>query len=435
MNRRFNLGAPLWLALAALVCAAGGWLYVQRVLVAHQVTYAAAHGNPRGNLSDLYPRWIGAQELLLHGRDPYSPEVTREIQAGYYGRPLDPSHPADPKDQQAFAYPVYVVFYLAPTVHLGFGVVQRAFFWILVGVTLASVPLWLRVLGWPVAPSMQAAMLALTLGSVPVLQGLKLQQLTLLVAAMCAVAMALLVAGRPIAAGMVLALATIKPQLVLPLLLWLALWSFGDLKRRCRWAASFLITMAVLCAASAWCLPHWIGRFWHAAGEYWQYTQAVPLLEAVLPYPWGRLLEVLFAAATTLVCWKRRQPPEDTAAFQSSTCLVMALTVLTVPTFSLYNQVLLLPAVLLVVRDRRSIWEKNIVSRVILIMVATLLAWPWLSSTVLAALSFVLPQQTIERAWAIPAWTVPQIPVAVAALMLVHYYQRTFTATAEPRTS
>jgi hypothetical protein len=113
----------------------------------------------------------------------------------------------------------------------------------------------------------------------------------------------------------------------------------------------------------------------------------------------------------------------------------MALTVLTVPTFSLYNQVLLLPAILLVVRDRRSIWKKNIVSRVILIMVATLLAWPWLSSTVLAALSFVLPQQTIERAWAIPAWTVPQIPVAVAALMLVHYYQRTFTATAEPRTS
>jgi hypothetical protein len=423
MNGHFKFGAPLWLALAALVCAAGGWLYVQRVLVAHQVTYAAAHGNPRGNLSDLYPRWIGAQELLLHGRDPYSPEVTRKIQAGYYGRPLDPSRPADPKDQQAFAYPVYVVFYLAPTVRLGFGVVQRSFFWILVGVTLASVPLWLRVLSWPVAPLVQAAMLALTLGSVPVLQGLKLQQLTLLVA------------GRPIAAGMVLALATIKPQLVLPLLLWLALWSFGDLKRRCRWAASFLITMAVLCAASERCLPHWIGRFWHAAGEYWQYTQAVPLLEAVLPYPWGRLLEVLFAAATALVCWKHRQTPEDTAAFQSSTCLVMALTVLTVPTFSLYNQVLLLPAILLVVRDRRSIWKKNIVSRVILIMVATLLAWPWLSSTVLAALSFVLPHETIERAWAIPAWTVPQIPVGVAALMLVHYYHRTFTATAEPRTS
>ena len=427
--------SQIWLVLAAVLSAVGGWLYVQRVLVAHQVIYAAAHGNPRGNLSDLYPRWIGAQELLLHGRDPYSPEVTREIQAGYYGRPLDPSRPADPKDQQAFAYPVYVVFYLAPTVHLGFGVVQRSFFWILVGVTLASVPLWLRVLSWPVAPSVQAAVLALTLGSVPVLQGLKLQQLTLLVAAMCAVAMALLVAGRPVAAGIVLALATIKPQLVLPLLLWLGIWSLGDLRRRYRWAASFLGTMAVLCAASEWWLPHWIGRFWQAAGEYWRYTQAVPLLEAVLPSPWGRLLEVLFVGTTALVCWKRRKQPENTGAFQSSTCLVMALTVLTVPTFSLYNQVLLLPAILVIARDRRSIWKKNVVSRVILTMVTALLVWPWFSSTVLAGLSFVLPLETVERAWAIPAWTVPQIPVAVAALMLVHYYQKTFTASAGPRSS
>src|SRR5450759_437283 len=131
MNRRFNLGAPLWLALAALVCAAGGWLYVQRVLVAHQVTYAAAHGNPRGNLSDLYPRWIGAQELLLHGRDPYSPEVTREIQAGYYGRPLDPSRPDDPGDQEGFAYPVYVVFCLAPTIGLPFAILHKACYWVL----------------------------------------------------------------------------------------------------------------------------------------------------------------------------------------------------------------------------------------------------------------------------------------------------------------
>jgi hypothetical protein len=313
--------------------------------------------------------------------------------------------------------------------------VQKSFFWILVGVTLASVPLWLRVLRWPVAPPVQAAMLALTLGSVPVLQGLKLQQLTLFVAAMCAVAMALLVAGRPIAAGIVLALATIKPQLVLPLLLWLAIWSLGDLKRRYRWAASFLITMAVLCAASELLLPHWIGRFWHAAGEYWRYTQAVPLLEAVLPYRWGRLLEALFTATTALFCWKQRKQPENTGAFQSSTCLVLALTVLTVPTFSLYNQVLLLPAIVLAARDRKAIWEKNIVSRVILVTGATLLAWPWLSSTVLATLSFVLPPETVERAWAIPAWTVPQIPVGVAALMLIHYYQRTFTASAEPRTS
>jgi hypothetical protein len=421
-----------WLVLAAAVCATGTWTYVGRVLIPHQISDASAHDRPRGNLSDLYPRWLGARELLLHGRDPYSAEVTREIQTGYFGRPLDASRPADPIDQQAFAYPVYVVFYLAPTVRLHFGIVQRAFFWILVGITAAGVLLWLRLLDWRVAVSVQAAMLAFTLGSLPVLQGLKLQQLTLLVAAMCAAAMALVAAGRPIAGGTLLALATIKPQLLVPLLLWLGVWSLGDLRRRYRWAASFLIVLTVLCAASEWLLPHWIGRFWRALGQYWRYAQAVPMLEAILPRAWGRLLEVLFAGTAALVCWKRRQSPENTGAFQSCTCLVMALTVLAVPTFSLYNEVLLVPAILLIARDRRTIWEGSFISRALLIVVTALLVWPWLSATALAGFSFALPPETVERAWSLPLWTVPQIPVGVAALMLVHYYRSTFTASAGP---
>ena len=69
---------------------------------------------------------------MLHHRDPYGPEVTREIQAGYYGRPLEPGRADDPKDQQGFAYPVHVVFLLAPTIGLPFPVVQTGFRWLLV---------------------------------------------------------------------------------------------------------------------------------------------------------------------------------------------------------------------------------------------------------------------------------------------------------------
>ncbi|HEX3585201.1 MAG TPA: hypothetical protein VH024_04360, partial [Candidatus Angelobacter sp.] len=98
----------------AILCAAGMWTYVDRILVQHQKAEALITGSPRGNLSDLYPTWLGARELLLHRRDPYSAEVTREIQAGYYGRPIDVSRPEDPTNQQAFAYPVYVAFLLAP---------------------------------------------------------------------------------------------------------------------------------------------------------------------------------------------------------------------------------------------------------------------------------------------------------------------------------
>jgi hypothetical protein len=67
----------------------------------------------------------------------------------------------------------------------------------------------------------------------------------------------------------------------------------------------------------------------------------------------------------------------------------------------------------------------------LLIVVAGLLAWQWLSAAALAGLSFVLARETLERAWVMPFWVVPQIPLGVAGLMLIHYYRSTFTATAE----
>ena len=150
MNHADFFRGQVLLVLAAAVSLAGGWLYWQRVLIPHQIADGAAHNRPRGNFSDLYPQWIGTRDLLLHGRDPYSPEVTREIQEGYYGRALDPNKPGDPKDQQAFAYPVYVVFYLAPTIHLSFVAVRIGFFWGLLGLTLVTVWLWLGVLRYSV---------------------------------------------------------------------------------------------------------------------------------------------------------------------------------------------------------------------------------------------------------------------------------------------
>jgi len=89
----------LYLLLGAVLAALAMWLWIQRIAIPHQQVESATRGIPRGNLSDLYPRWLGARELLLHRRDPYSPDITREIQQGYYGRVLDASRPNDPKDQ------------------------------------------------------------------------------------------------------------------------------------------------------------------------------------------------------------------------------------------------------------------------------------------------------------------------------------------------
>src|SRR5437667_12243108 len=70
--------------LIALLLAASMWWYVQNLLIPYQRADAAAHGRPRGNLSDLYPRWFGARELLLNHPHPYSPDVTHRIEAVDY---------------------------------------------------------------------------------------------------------------------------------------------------------------------------------------------------------------------------------------------------------------------------------------------------------------------------------------------------------------
>jgi hypothetical protein len=424
-----------WWLLVSLASSAGIWLFADRVFIPYQMADAAVHGRPRGNLSDLYPRWVGARELLLFGRDPYSAEVAREAQAGYYGRPLESSRPNDPKDQEGFAYPVYVVFYLAPTVRLPFAIVRERFFWLLVILTAASALIWLRVLAWPASFATGAVVVVLTMGSLAVMQGLKLEQISLLVAALIAVAVWLLVRDFQVAAGIVLAVASVKPQLVILLLMWLGIWTLGDLPRRYRWIVSFGIAMVIQIAAAEWCLPHWIARFWQAVRAYKSYTGAVGVAEEFAGPLAGRTLEILAFAMLIRLCWRERGHGANTKAFAGMVSLVLAVAILLVPTYSVYNQVLLIPALLVLVEARRALWQRGFASRFLLLAVAVAVAWPWVASVALAVLSFVLPRATVEQAWAVPFWTVLLVPVGVAALMLVYVAQLTFAGSAEAGTS
>jgi hypothetical protein len=226
-----------------------------------------------------------------------------------------------------------------------------------------------------------------------------------------------------------------KPQLVILLVVWLGIWTLGDLRRRYRWAAGFLVAMAIQIAAGEWYLPHWIPRFWQAVRAYMDYTGAISVLEESVGRSMGGALEVLAFILLTRLCWKERGQAAGTIAFARMTSIVLAFTVLLMPTDSVYNQVLLLPGLLVLFEDGGAIWRRSAASRLLLIAVLVLVAWPWLSSVALAGLSFIWPQQTIGRAWAVPFWTSLLIPVGVAALMLVNAGQRSFSEPAEGSTS
>jgi hypothetical protein len=395
------------------------WVYVDKILVGYQIAEAAAHDRPRGNLSDLYPRWLGARELLLHGRNPYSAEITLEIQKGYYGRVLDASRRDDPKDQQGFAYPVYVVFILAPLIGLSFHTVQVLFHWLLIGFTAASVLLWFRTLQWRLPPLAIASCIALTLGSVPVVQGIKLQQLSLLVAALLTASVASVASGFLFVGGAILALATIKPQLAWPLVVWLFIWAASSWKTRRRLVFGFVTTMAFLLVAAEVALPGWWRMFLEAVRQYHQYTNNESVLDQMVNWILGRfggtILAVIAVLGSSLRLWELRREQADATDLGRAVALVLTLTVLIVPMYAPYNQVLLLPAILLSVRETRSFLASSPAVRTLYGATVVALAWPWMASIGLTAAWFVSSAVAL-RGWKLPFYATFALPVLVFAL-------------------
>ncbi|HEY3972187.1 MAG TPA: hypothetical protein VGM18_04235 [Candidatus Sulfotelmatobacter sp.] len=405
--------------LGAVLLAAAMWTWVQRIAIPHQQTESAARNVPRGNLSDLYPRWLGARELLLHGRDPYSADITREIQTGYYGRPLHPNRPNDPKDQQGFAYPVYVVFVLAPTIGLPFPMVQRAFLWLLLLITAASVPLWRRALGLRASFSTELLWIVLTLGCFPAIQGFKLQQLTLLVAALIAAAMFALATEHFTATGILLAFASIKPHLVAIPMAWVCLWALGNWRERQRLLWSMGLTMVALIGGGEFLLPGWIHKFRVAAAEYWQYTGGgKSILDVELTPFWGRLASAALVGVMLYFMWKLRMAPPGSGDFCWMMVLVMATTLAVIPMFAPYNQLILLPALMLIVHAIRPLWRAGPLSYFLVILTVLAVFWPWLAAAGLVACLSFLPGAVVQRAWALPLYTNFAIPILVLALLL-----------------
>lgn len=399
------------------------------ILRPQQIADSIAHGRPRGNLSDLYPRWLGARELLRHGRNPYNAEITREIQQGYYGRPLDPDRAEDPKDQQGFAYPAYVVFLMAPTIDLPFNVVQRGYRWLLFALAVVTVLLWLYVLRWKPPCGTKMIFIILMLGWLPMVQGIKLQQLSLLVAGLLAACAACLAGGWLLLSGGLLALATIKPQLAWPLVLWSLLWAFSDWRSRRKFVFGFGLIMLLLLGGAQLVLPGWLRMFVEGIAQYRQYTQSHSVLTDLFGPIAGRVLWMACVLACALYLWRLRRQPASSAEFGRAVGLVMALTVIIVPMSALYNQVLLAPALL-------TLLQSEIAGERILPAVRRaraigylMVVWPWIATIGLSLSYLWLTPELRQRVWTMPLYSSYFVPVFVFGLALLDAWM---TATPGP---
>jgi len=282
--RCMHLGSDKRLAVALGVALAA--LFVLDVWGTH--TFVTTHAPAA---TDFYARWVGAWAYLHQGLNPYSGEVSRQIQMGIYGRPLRAG-----EDLFLFVYPFYVIFVIAPLTLLPYSWAAAVWLALLEFGLLAALWLLLTVYRWQPSPGVLILLVGWTLLFYPHLRGILLGQFVVLSGALLALVVWALIAKRDGLAGVALALTTIKPQavaLVVPLLL---LWAIDQ--RRWRFAGAFAMALGGLLAASFLVLPHWLGDFIYQVAAYPTYTAYPPYI--LMPLPWI-LTHLIFPALGTPV--------------------------------------------------------------------------------------------------------------------------------------
>ncbi len=289
------------------------------------------------SLNDLYPVWTGSRELLVHGRNPYSREVSREIQIAFYGADLGPG--SRPDQQCCFAYPVYVAFLFAPTVKSDFSSLQLPALLFLAAITAISIICWHAVTGR--AAGELIFVIPLVLVSPPVMQGLELRQSGMLVAALVAGGAVLAQRRQFMLSGIALALATIKPQMCALPIAWMLLWSMNGWTIRKNLAIGFGATMALLVGGGEVLLPGWISDFLAQLKVYRGFA-GDSMVELLYGRAIGLTLTAIFIMVLLVIMWRKRAVLD----FVPMLAIVLAMEVVIVPGLkSLLNLVLLIPGI------------------------------------------------------------------------------------------
>ena len=368
--------------------------------------------------NDLYPIWLASGELL-HGRNPYSPELTPRIETGLYGRPLDRSTSSDGSvNMRAFGYPLYTIFLLAPLTLLSFPVVQVVIAIVLPVVAALCAFLWLRALQMRLSLAGTITVIAFALASYPVLEGIYAGQPGLLTAALIAGTIAALVRERYVLAGVLLPCASIKPQLVLLVAIWLLLWALSNWQQRKNFVFAFFATTTVLLLASALVLHGWLANWIQMLFEYRRLSPA-PLVEFVLGHVAGGLVTVFLIGLSSWICWRSRRQPANSEEFVLCTVFVLATTAVVLPsTIAVYDQFLLLPAVLWLCERRDLILRGSFAVRVLALLAIGTVTWQWLAACGLVLTRLIVPASVHSpKLLLLPLRTAASVPFAIVALL------------------
>jgi hypothetical protein len=396
-KRGAALRGPLAQALLVGLLVVGTWAYAVLIFDPISQERAAQPGQTPGPYAtDLYPSWYAAYALLQQGRDPYTPAVTADIQRGFFGRVLAPDDPV--QITEAFVYPLYTVFLLAPLTLLPFDILKPVLYVLWPALAALTVLWWIAALGWRPGGSTRARLALFGCSAIPTIAAFLLQQPSVLVAALLAGAAYCLWRGTPRveegplrgaagdrrwygAAGALLACATIKPQLSGIFILWLLLWAAADWRRRGGLLLGFGGMLAALLAGAFALVPGWVDEWRAALADYTRYATDRSILDTWLPPLLAAAALVLLAGALALFAWRTRAAQPGSLAFSLGYAFAGLFSILAFPGWAAYNQLILFPAALLVMQQAGALRAAGRGGRLLYILTFDLLLWPWVAAT------------------------------------------------------
>ena len=260
------------------------------------------------------------------------------------------------------------------------------------------------------------------MSSFAVVDGLHLEQLTLLVVFLIAASVVALAGGQLVLAGVLLALAMVKPQLAILAAAFLMLWTLGAWPSRKRFAIGFGGTMAALLIGSELVLPGWFQLWLQATREY--IADHRPSLLANLL---GQQAAIIVAAGAIVLCgalfWRVRKEPPGSGPFNFALVAALTLTTLVLPNAgsAYYNQALLLPACLWLFIPGWTLAGKNLMARLLWLVAVNLLAWEWILALPVSFAALVLhhaPQHEVTFFAIGPQFMSYLFPFALALFVL-----------------
>ena len=406
-----------------LLFCAGLVYYHLALLRPASLSYWSSQGRGTGFAfgTDLYPLWLTSRALFRNHADPYSPEMTAEIQRGLFGREMDPGNPDDPpRDYRTFSYPLYADYFLLPFVGVSFEKLRLGAVVVLALITAGTVLFWLRALGLRFSAMQKLVAVVLVLTSYYALEALYAEQIGLLVACFLAAGIWCIREQKFAWAGLWLALATMKPQVSALLIAGILIWAISQWSERRSLIVSFIASIVGLYAASeglhrGW-LPEWLHVLWH----YRDYGTP-PLTHFLCGRSGGLFLSAALCGAVAIAWLRVRHEPAFSRRLRAVTAATLAVTaVALLSAQAVYDQLILLPAVLLLINSRVGVWQGPVRLRIVALLTVTALAWPWVLGSAVTAAALILSPARIRHsilALRLPLYSAYVFPFLLLALL------------------